>query len=518
MRAVRDVKSVGDAGGKVADGAVLVVDVGSSSVRAGIVRPNGTVEHVRHAALATSAPAPGLAELDGAHLAAAVVELATGVLAERGPVAAVGIATQRATALVWDRRTGAPVAPAIGWQDLRTVVACLVLQADGIRLAPNMSATKIAAILDAVDPDRARAEAGELCAGTVDSWVAWVLAGGPEGAGGGLHVTDATNAAVTGMLAAGDASRWDTWDPRVLAALRIPEPVLPSVVDSCGVLGEASALPGSPPICALIGDQQASLVGQGCTRPGLAKATFGTGGMLDLCTGAEAPVHAARQASGTFPIVAWRRGGELTWGSEAIMLTAGACVDWLRDDLGLVASAAETEALAAQRETTGGVWFVPALMGMGTPVWDFGARGALVGLTLGSGRAEIARAVLEGVAHRGADLLEAAEADSEKTVPTLRVDGGMSANGVFVRALANACLRPVELSAEREATTLGAGLLAGVAVGVVSGTDEIADSYRPRAVVEPTLTETAHRELRARWLEARERAVHTIPELSGIDF
>ena len=515
---MRDVTSVRDAGGKAADGAVLVVDVGSSGVRAGIVRPNGSVEHARHAALATSAPAPGLAELDGAQLAAAVVELATGVLAECGPVAAVGIATQRATALVWDRRTGAPVAPAIGWQDLRTVVTCLVLQADGIRLAPNMSATKIAAILDDVDPDRARAEAGELCAGTVDSWVAWVLAGGPERAGGGLHVTDATNAAVTGMLAAGDTSRWDTWDARVLAALRIPEPVLPSVVDSCGVLGEASALPGSPPICALIGDQQASLVGQGCTRPGLAKATFGTGGMLDLCTGTEAPARAARQASGTFPIVAWRRAGELTWGSEAIMLTAGACVDWLRDDLGLVASAAETEALAAQRETTGGVWFVPALMGMGTPVWDFGARGALVGLTQGSGRAEIARAVLEGVAHRGADLLEAAEADSETTVPTLRVDGGMSANGVFVQALANACLRPVELSAEREATTLGAGLLAGVAVGVVSGTDEIADAYRPRAVVEPTLTEAAHRELRARWLEARERATRTIPELSGIEF
>jgi glycerol kinase len=499
-------------------GTVLVVDVGSSSVRAGVVRPDGTVQQVRHAPLATSAPAPGLAELDAAHLAAVVVELATAVLAACGPVAAVGVAAQRATALVWDRRTGAPLAPAIGWQDLRTVLTCLTLQADGVRLAPNMSATKVAAILDAVDPDRTRAEAGELCAGTVDSWVAWTLAGGARRRGGGLHVTDATNAAVTGMLAEGDASRWDAWDARVLGALRIPEAMLPRVVDSCGILGEAAALPGAPPICALIGDQQASLVGQGCTRPGLAKATFGTGGMLDLCTGGEVPSRAARQPSGTFPIVAWRRAGELTWGTEAIMLTAGACVDWLRDDLGIVASAAETEAIAAAHESTGDVWFVPALMGMGTPVWDFGARGALVGLTRGSGRGEIVRAVLEGVAHRGADLLEAAERDGALTVPTLRVDGGMSANGVFVQALADACLRPVELSRELEATTAGAGLLAGVAVGAVSGTDEIADSYRPRAVVEPRLAEAAHRALRGRWLEARDRAARTIPELSGIEF
>ncbi|MGH9101352.1 MAG: FGGY family carbohydrate kinase [Acidimicrobiales bacterium] len=499
-------------------GNVLVVDVGSSSVRATVVRPDGSVGRAQHAALAVGAPAPGLAELDAARLAGAVVELAAGVLAECGPVAAVGVASQRATALVWDRRTGAPLAPAIGWQDLRTVLTCLTLQAEGIRLAPNMSATKVAAILDTVDPDRTRAGRGELCAGTVDSWVAWVLAGGAGRAEGGLHVTDATNAAVTGMLAEGDESRWDAWDDTVLGALQIPERLLPRVVDSCGNLGTAAALPGAPPICALIGDQQASLVGQGCTRPGLAKATFGTGGMVDLCVGSEAPARAARQASGTFPIVAWRRAGELTWGNEAIMLTAGACVEWLRDDLGLVSSAAETEAVAASCETTGDVWFVPALMGMGTPVWDFGARGALVGLTRGSGRAEIVRAVLEGIAHRGADLLEAAERDCGVTVKTLRVDGGMSANSVFVQALADACRRPVELSRELEATTLGAGLLAGVAAGVVAGTDEIADAYRPKAVVEPRVSEDTHRGLRDRWLQARERATLTVPDLSGIEF
>ncbi len=498
--------------------AVLVVDVGSTSVRAGVVRPDGSVEHVRQAQLMTASPAPGLAELDAAHLADVLVELAAAVLAVSGPVAGVGVATQRATTVVWDRRTGTPVAPAIGWQDLRTVLTCLTLQSEGIRLAPNMSATKVAAILDAVDPGRERARAGEICAGTVDSWVAWTLTGGARGPAGGLHVTDATNAAVTGMLARGESATWDVWDGRVLEALKIPPEVLPRVVDSCGPLGEATALAGSPPLCALIGDQQASLIGQGCTRPGLAKATFGTGGMLDLCNGAVPPEHAGRNPQGTFPIVAWRRGGELTWGTEAIMLTAGTCVDWLRDDMALVATAAQTEALAASCEPTHDVWFVPALMGMGTPAWDFGARGALIGLTLGSGRAQVVRAVLEGVAHRGADLLEAAVADGAANVPTLRVDGGMSANRVFVQALADACGRPVELSRELEATTVGAGLLASVALGTLGGTDEIADAYRPRAVVEPRLSELAHRELRSRWLEARERAARTIPALSDIEF
>lgn len=498
-------------------GSVLVVDVGSSSVRSGIVRATGQVDHVMQAALSTSAPAPGLAEIDAAALATSVVELATSVLDRAGAVDGVGVATQRATTVVWDRRTGVPVAPAIGWQDLRTVITCLTLQGEGIRLAPNMSATKIASILDAVDPERSRAENGELCAGTVDSWVAWTLAGG--GAPGRvLHVTDATNAGVTGLLEAGETGGWDRWDARVLDALRIPEAVLPQVIDSYGALGEATVLPGSPPICALIGDQQASLVGQGCTRPGLAKGTFGTGGMLDLCNGATAPERPARGAAGTFPIVAWRHGGELTWGTEAIMLTAGSCVDWLREDLGLISSAAESEEIAASCETTGGVWFVPAFMGMGTPVWDFGARGALVGLTQGSGRAEVVRAVLEGVAHRAADLLEAAESDGTAHVAALRVDGGMSANRVFVQALADACGRPVELSRELEATTLGAGFLAGIAVGALTGTDEIADSYRPKATVEPRLTDDARTQLRSRWLEARERAARTIPELSGIEF
>jgi glycerol kinase len=495
---------------------ILVVDVGTSSVRTAVVR-GVSVGHVRQAPLATGAPAPGLVELDAAQLATTVLELAAATLEEAGPVDGVGIANQRATTVVWDRRTGTPVAPAIGWQDLRTVVTCLTLQAEGIRLAPNMSATKIAAILDAVDPDRARG--GELCFGTLDSWVAWVLAGGPEGTGGGgVHVTDATNAAVTGLVAPGDGGRWDRWDARTLEALRIPAAMMPAIVDTTGVVAEATALDGAPPICALAGDQQASLFGQGCTRPGMAKITFGTGGMLDLCTGRLAPAYAGRGPAGTFPIVAWQRGGRVTWGVEAMMLTAGSCVDWLREDLGVIDDAASSATVAAGCETSGGVWFVPALMGMGTPVWDFGARGTLLGLTRGSGRPEVVRAVLEGVAHRGADLLEAAEADAGATVATLRVDGGMSANPVFVQALADACGRPVELSPELEATTLGAGMLAGLALGAWAGTDEVADAYRPRATVPPRLSGSDRQAERARWLEARGRAERTIPELSGIDF
>jgi glycerol kinase len=497
---------------------ILVVDVGTSSVRASVVRPDATVDHVHQALLTTATPAPGLAEVDARRLADAVLEVAAATLAASGPVDGVGIAAQRATTVVWDRATGEPVAPAIGWQDLRTVVTCLSLQSEGIRLAPNMSATKLAAILDAVDPERVRATAGALCAGTVDSWVAWTLSGGPAGPGGGVHVTDATNAAVTGLLAPGPAGRFDEWDTRVCEALRIPQAMLPAIVDSTGAVAPAMALPGAPPICTLLGDQQASLVGQGCTLPGSAKATFGTGGMLDLCTGPEPPTRAARGPAGTFPIVAWRSKGVCTWGAEAIMLTAGTCVDWLVEDLGIVAAPAETAAVAGACEDTGGVWFVPAFMGMGTPVWDFGARGTLLGVTRGTGRPELVRAVLEGVAHRGADLLEAAEADGGHCVSRLRVDGGMSANPVFVQALADACGRPVELSRELEATSLGAGMLAGIATGVWAGTEEIAAAYRPRAVVEPRLDVDGRRALRARWLEVRDRAARTIPELSGIDF
>jgi glycerol kinase len=474
----------------------LVVDVGTSGVRAAVVTPGGSIEHLSYVPVPAATPMQGFVEVDAGRVGDAVLEVARRSLTEGGPVEAVGIANQRATTIVWERATGEPVAPGIGWQDLRTVGLCLSLQSEGIRLLPSASATKLVAILDAVDPGRSR----DLCFGTVDSWIAWTLSGGH------LHVTDTTNAAVTGLVD-DDLS----WSPKLLDALRIPAGFMPSIVSSSGIAGEARALEGSPPIAGIAGDQQASLVGQGCTRAGLAKATFGTGGMLDLCTGGRRPPVQAE--NGTFPIVAWTRGDTVTWGVEAMMLTAGAAVDWLREDLGLITTAGESEALAAA-SPEGDVWFVPALLGLGTPVWDFGARGTLLGLTRGTGRAEIARAVLEGIAHRGADLAEAAEADSGLRIESLRVDGGMSANAFFLQALADATQRRIEVSPVLEATTLGAAYLAGLAVGTWSSEEEIASSWSPRAIVEPS-GRPARRE---RWLEARERAKDTVPELSSLRF
>jgi glycerol kinase len=495
-------------------GSILVVDVGTSGVRAAIVRPDATVDHEHRIPLLPDTPAPGLVEFDAARMAEAVLDVAGAALLEGGPVAGVGIANQRASSIVWERATGKPVAPGIGWQDLRTVGTCLVLQAEGIRLAPNASATKVMAILDEVDPERSRAERGELCFGTVDSWVAWTLSGGAASGADALHVTDATNAAVTALVDHAIA-----WDRPLLQKLKIPLAMLPAIVDSSGPVGAATALDGAPPICGIAGDQQASLVGQGCTLPGLAKATFGTGGMLDQCTGRESgPATIGRGGAGTFPIVAFRVGGEATWGTEAVMLSAGTCIEWLRDDLEIIATSQESEAVAAECATSGDVWFVPALLGLGTPVWDFGARGTLVGLTRGSGRSEIVRAVLEGVAHRGADLVEASEQDSGFPIGALRIDGGMADNDVFVRALADAIGRPVEISPVQEATTLGAGLLAGLAVGAYASTEDLAGTFSPRRTVEPQGSNEDRATSRERWLAARQKAEGTIPELSGISF
>jgi glycerol kinase len=478
---------------------VLVVDVGTSGLRAAIVRPDATVDHVHYRELLPSSPAPGFVEFDPVAMAEAALDVARAALADGGPVEAVGVTNQRASTILWDRATGDPVGPGVGWQDLRTVGMCLMLKQQGLRFSPTASATKLSFLLDLADPDRSR----DLCFGTVDTWIVWTLTGGAA------HVTDLSNAGVTGLMR-NDGSGWDE---HALDGLRIPEAVLPGIVDSTGVLAEASALPGSPPIAGLAGDQQASLMGQGCVRPGQAKVTFGTGGMLDLNVGAERPGFDRLGPAGTFPIVAWTKGGRPTWGVEAVMLAAGTNVEWLRDDLGLIGSAAESHEAAAACDDTEGVSFVPALLGMGTPQWDYGARGTLLGVTRGSGRAHVVRAVLEGVAHAGADLLEAAEADSGLEIPSLRVDGGMSANPTFVQALADTTRRPVEVSPVTEATTLGAGFLAGAAVGIWQGDDDIAAAWLPSRVVEP-----GRRLDRDRWREACRRAQGWLPEYSSIEF
>jgi len=481
-------------------GRILVVDVGTSSVRAVVSDAAGSALHTVGRALPPDSPADGLVEFDAGRMAAVSLELATAAVEAAGPVAAVGVSNQRGSTVVWDRATGEPVGPGLGWQDLRTIGDCLALRGEGVRVAPNQSATKVRWLLDQAGPD---ARDRGLCVGTVDSWIVWALSGGTA------HVSDASNAAITGLCAADGAG---DWDPAVLDALGVPRRMLPTIVDSAGVVAEARALPGAPPVAALVGDQQASLVGQGCLRPGPAKITFGTGGMLDLVLD-ERPAFAGRGGAGTFPIVARRIDGTVTWGIEAIMLAAGTNVEWLCEGLGLAASPAETHALASECADSGGVVFVPALLGLGTPHWDYGARGTLVGLTRGTGRAEIARAVLEGVAHRGADLVEAAEADTGHSIPVVRVDGGMTDNPTFVQALADATGRPVEVSPVREATARGAALLAALAVGLHDSVDDLAATWAPRTRVEPERTLD-----RDRWRAAVERSAAWIPELSGIDF
>jgi glycerol kinase len=485
---------------------VLVVDVGTSSARTAVVEPGGdgggarvVVEH--RAPLLPDSPAPGLVEFDAVAMARVALELTQRALSDAGPVDAVGIADQRASAIVWDRRTGEPVAPGQGWQDLRVVGRCLELRGEGHRFAPNFSALKLESILDTVDAERARS--GDLAFGTVDTWIAWQLS---EGA---LHATDASNAQVTGLRTLDNAA----WDATALGVLRVDESLLPAVVDSSGVAGIASALPDAPPIAGIMGDQQASLLGQGCVRPGDAKITFGTGGMLDLVYGDERPQFEERgHAGGCFPIVTRRVDGADTWGLEAAMLAAGTNVEWLRDDLGVLASVEESDAIAATCADTGDVWYVPALLGLGTPIYDFGARGTLLGLTRGTERAHVVRAVLEGIAHRGADLVESAQADGGFEIDALHVDGGMAANGTFVQALADATQHAVEVAPVAEATMLGAAFAAGLAVGVWSGDDEIAGTWQPARRVEPTRSLD-----RDRWREAVARAEEWIPELSTIE-
>lgn len=481
---------------------ILVIDAGTSGVRAAMVDAAARITHECYAESLPLTPAPGLVEFDATAYAATVLDCARQVLADAPSPRAVGLSTQRASAVVWDRVTGEPVAPAQSWQDLRTLGHCLMLGASGYRVAPNHAAAKFADILNAVDPDRNR----DLCVGTVDSWLVWCLTDGSA------HVTDATNASVSG-LADDDATGWNE---ALVAELGIPPEALPTIIDSSGFIANATALDGAPPICGLAGDQQASLIGQGCVRPGLAKITFGTGGMLDVCIGSERTHADVRAAGGTFPLVCWRRGDDTMWGLEAIMLSAGTNVQWLRDDLEIIEDAADSGAVAAQCEDTGGVMYVPAQLGLGTPFWDYGARGALVGLTRGSGRPQVVRAVLEGVAHRGLDLIEAAERDAGIAIDNIRIDGGMSENDVFAQALADITGRRVEVAPQKDATTVGAALLAGLEIGTWSGWDDIEASWSPRHTLEPR--ETDREAARAMWAKAIDASKKWFPDLSAIDF
>ena len=481
----------------------LVIDVGTSGVRAAVIDDNTRVHRLTHRPLVPDTPAPGLVEFDAATLWQTVHDVAVTAMADE-VIDAVGITNQRASTIGWRRSTGTPIGPALGWQDLRTVGDCITGRlTHGFGFAPNQTATKIAWLLTTYCSDRRNDE--DVMFGTVDTWLLWQLTGGA------VYATDHTNAAVTGLTSPDGRA----WDSAILSALDIAPHQLPTITSTMGTFGHASALPGSPPITALVGDQQASLAGQGCIAPGQAKITFGTGGMLDMFTGDVAPSSGARRSNGTFPIVAFSDEKSMFYGVEGIMLSAGTNVEWLVSDLGLLPDAASSDSLAASVESTDGVAYVPALLGLGTPHWDYGARGAFFGITRGTTSAHLVRAVLEGVAHRGVDLVEAAERDTGVTVTRLNVDGGMSRNRTFVQALADASARPVHVSPVTEATTIGAGLLAGVGVGQWSDLPTAASIMEPAEVVHPLGQPGLSRQ---QWSEAVSRVRSWIPDLSALDF
>ncbi len=478
----------------------LSIDVGSSSLRTAIVDERGVVTHGHQRALRVNSPHPGEVELDASEIASIALELSRATLAQSGGCDAVGITNQRATTVVFDPASSRPVGPALSWQDLRTVFDCLSLQGQGIHLAPNQSATKIKWLVDS-----SRRAAHDLRFATLETWLAWHLSEGET------FVSDRSNASVSGLVDAELAG----WDNQVLSALGVDPVMLPFLVDTMGSFGQARALPGSPPLVALVGDQPASLFGQSCVNSG-AKITFGTGAMLDMVHGMTGPPSLRRYGSGCYPTVLRSRDGEITWGVEGIVFSAGSCVQWLCD-LGLIDRVGHSDALASSVDSTDGVDFVPAFSGLGTPRWDFGARGGFFGLTRGSSAAHLVRAVLEGVAQRGTDLLDAAESEVGSQLAEVRLDGGMSHNRFFVQRLADFSGHRVAVSSEREATTRGAGLMALVSAGHLA-LNEVETLWSPGFVATPSMTGSTREESRAHWLDVVERAAGTIPELSAVSF
>lgn len=483
-----------------------MVDIGTSGLRAGVIRQDGSLNFLNYESCRPDTPAPGLVEFDPQKMAEAVLRVCHATINEcskTDKIDAVGITNQRASTVMWSKTTGKPLGPALGWQDLRTVTQCISAAAEHqIKLAPNQTATKAAWMIQQYVVAK-NLDLNDVRIGTVDSWIASVLSNNE------LHVTDSTNAGATGLCSL-DAT---TWSDRICDLLKVDINLLPQIVKSTGIIGNATALPGSPPIAALVGDQQSSLIGQGCVAVGKTKITFGTGGMLDVFTGDVGPTRMVRSENGSYPIVAYSDAKTTHWAAEAIMLSAGTNIDWLRDDLQIISTSQESHDVASTVDDSGGVVFVPALFGLGTPHWDYGARGTLLGLTRGTTRAHIVRAVLEGIAHRGADMLEAVVADTKLSISTLRIDGGMSRNPTFVAALANTTGLNVEVSPVVEATTLGAAFLAGIAMGVWESIDQATQTQKPTKIVTPNATTN-----RAQWHEAIGRSRGWIAPLSSLNF
>ena len=488
---------------------ILALDQGTTGSTALVVDPDGRVLARGYTELPQYFPQPGWVEHDPEEIWSTVEHAARAALGEAhlsgADIAAVGITNQRETTIVWERATGRPIHRAIVWQCRRTASLCDRLRADGLEslvraktglvLDAYFSGTKIRWLLDEVPGARVRAERGDLAFGTVDAWLIWKLTGG------GVHATDATNASRTLCL----DLRTGDWDDEMLQILKVPRRVLPVVSPSAGVLGETidlGWLPRGVPIAGVAGDQQAALFGQACLTPGAAKNTYGTGCFMLLNTGA-APVASS---NGLVTTIAWRIGERTTYALEGSVFIAGAAIQWLRDGLGILKNAAESQALAESVPDTGGVYFVPAFVGLGAPHWDMYARGTVVGLTRGTTRAHLARAALESIAFQSRDVLEAMAADARISIEGLRVDGGAAANDFLCQFQADllnvAVLRPRVI----ETTALGAAYLAGLGSGVWRSADEAAKRWALERRFEPRLDESMRATRYDGWRRAVERS------------
>jgi glycerol kinase len=452
-------------------------------------------------------PEPGWVEHDPEEIAASQIAVALEALAQAhvqpSDVAAIGITNQRETTIVWDRTTGKAISNAIVWQDRRTAAFCeqlkaqghenLIQQRTGLLIDAYFSGSKISWILEHVPGARKLAAAGRLAFGTVDTWLLWKLTGGR------IHVTDASNASRTMLFNLHSG----TWDGELLDLFGIPDSMLPSVRPSSEVYAEVSSVPGlnGIRIAGIAGDQQAALFGQRCTTPGLTKNTYGTGCFLLQSTGNRAVASTNRLLT----TVAWQIGDSTNYALEGSVFVGGAVVQWLRDGLGIIRKSSEVEALAGSVADNGGVYFVPAFVGLGAPHWDPYARGAIIGLTRGSNAGHIARAALESIVYQVADLMDAVQTDTSTPLLELRVDGGASANDSLMQFQADVLGVPVARPAMTETTALGAAFLAGLAAGFWKEMQAISNLPQEERKFEPRMPRSQVNELRQRWNEAVSR-------------
>ena len=487
---------------------ILALDQGTTSSRAIVFDRAGEVRAVAQKEFRQIFPRPGWVEHDANEIWATQSGVAMEAIARAGigvaEVAAIGITNQRETTVLWDRASGLPLGNAIVWQDRRTAASCEALKAagheamfnarTGLLLDPYFSGTKLAWMLDNIEGARAAAEAGRLAFGTIDSWLIWKLSGGTS------HITDASNASRTLMF---NIHRGD-WDDELLEVLKVPRRVLPQLVPSSGRLAETSraVFGASIPIGGIAGDQQAALFGQRCTTPGMVKNTYGTGCFMLMQTGAN-PVASKNKLLTT---TAWRLGGHDSYALEGSVFVAGAVVQWLRDGLGIIRSAAEVGPLAASVPDNGGVYLVPAFAGLGTPHWDPYARGTIVGLTRGSTAAHIARAALESIAYQVVDMLEAMQADAGIALGELRVDGGATQNDLLMQFQADVLGVRVVCPRFVETTALGAAYLGGLGVGLWRDETEIDAQWQAGRIFEPAMRREEAAQLCAQWRRALTRA------------